>query len=160
MEPGTADNAVPREIKARGSIERVILRESKRAVTPLGGVAVFVVFLQKLGWVEKVRQHLPIQGRSPNQIDPPATFTAFLLVVRAGAKPFAPAHGRRGDRALQARLGFSRFPMDDPLRNRFRRFGMGEGHRRFDPWAEWPRQRLPPRRQGYRLDLDSTGFER
>lgn len=28
-------------------------------VTPLGGATVFVVFLQKLGLVEKIRQHMP-----------------------------------------------------------------------------------------------------
>jgi hypothetical protein len=54
------DKTVPREIKALLSNERVVLRETQRAVTPLGGVAVFVVFLQKLGLVNKVRRHMPI----------------------------------------------------------------------------------------------------
>lgn len=89
MEPDEADNPVPREIRALLSNERVILRETQRAVTPLGGVAVFVAFLQKLGFVEKVRQHMPIRWRSPNQIDPTATLTAFLMAVLAGAKRFA-----------------------------------------------------------------------
>ena len=51
MKPNAADNFVPREISALLSNERLILRETQRAVTPLGGVAVFVVFLQKLGLV-------------------------------------------------------------------------------------------------------------
>jgi len=34
----------------------VVLRETSRAVTPFGGVAVLVVFLQKLRFINKVRQ--------------------------------------------------------------------------------------------------------
>src|SRR5664280_2256422 len=65
MKPDAADNSVPREISALLSNERLILRETQRAVTPLGGVAVFVAFLHKLGFVEKLRQHMPIQWKSP-----------------------------------------------------------------------------------------------
>ena len=160
MKPKVADNPVPREIVALLSNERVILRETQRAVTPLGGVTVLVAFLHKLGFVEKVRQHMPVQWRSPNHIDPTATFTAFLVVVLAGAKRFAHANWLRGDQALHAVLGLSRFPIDDTIRNLFRRFGMGDVHRLFDPLAQWQMQRLPPRSQGYSLDLDSTVFER
>jgi hypothetical protein len=160
MKPDAGDNSVRREIHALLSNERVILRETQRAVTPLGGVTVFVAFLHKLGFVEKVRQHMPVQWRSPNHIDPTATFTAFLVVVLAGAKRFAHANWLRGDQALHAVLGLSRFPIDDTIRNLFRRFGMGDVHRLFDPLAQWQMQRLPPRSQGYSLDLDSTVFER
>jgi hypothetical protein len=137
----------------------VILRETRRAVTPLGGAAVFGVFLQQRGFIEKLRQHLPMRWRSPHQIDPPTTFPAFLLAVRAGARRFAHAHWLRNDHAWHAVLGLSRFPLDDTLRNLFRRLGRGDGHRLFDPWAEWPRERWPPRAEGYSPDLDSTVFE-
>lgn len=108
-----------------------------RTMTPLGGVAVFVAFLHKLGFVEKLRQHMPIQLKSPNHIDPTATFTAFLIAVLAGARRFAHTNWLRNDRALHALLGLSRFPIDDTIRNLFRRFGMGDVHRLFDPLAEW-----------------------
>jgi hypothetical protein len=92
MKPDAADNSVPREISALLSNERLILRETQRAVTPLGGVAVFVAFLHKVGFVEKLRQHMPIHWKSSNYIDPNATFTAFLMAVLAGAKRFAHAN--------------------------------------------------------------------
>ena len=114
MRPDAADNSVPREISALLANERLILRETQRAVTPLGGVTVFVAFLHKLGLVEKLRQHMPIQWKSPNQIDPTTTFTAFLMAVLAGAKRFAHANWLRYDRALRAVLGISRFPMLTP----------------------------------------------
>jgi hypothetical protein len=103
---------------------------------------------------------MPIRWRSPNHIDPTSTFTAFLVTVLVGARRFAHASLLRGDRALHALLGLNRFPTDDTIRNLFRRFGMGEVQRLFEPLAEWQMQRLPQRREGYTLDLDSTVFER
>jgi hypothetical protein len=37
---------------------------------------------------------------------------------------------------------------------------MGEVQRFFEPMTEWQMQRLPLRREGYILDMDSTVFER
>src|SRR3984893_18426354 len=160
MESNATDKPVPREIKALLSDERLILRETRRAVTPFGGVAVFLSFLGKIGFVEAVRQHMPIRFKSPNHIDPTFTFTAFLVSVLVGARRFAHVSLLRGDRALHALLGMTRFPTDDTIRNLFRRFGMGQVQRLFEPLAEWQMQRLPLRDEGYTLDLDSTVFER
>jgi hypothetical protein len=160
METNAADKPVPREIHSLLSDERVILRETERAVTPFGGIAVFISFLSKIGFVAAIRQHMPICWRSPNHIDPSWTFTAFLVSVLVGARRFAHAGLLRGDRALHALLGLDRFPTDDTIRNLFRRFGMGQVQRLFEPLAEWQMQRMPQRREGYTLDLDSTVFER
>lgn len=54
----------------------------------------------------------------------------------------------------------SRFSCDDTIRNLFRQFGMGNVQRLFAPLIEWQMERLPVRREGYSLDLDSTVFER
>jgi Transposase DDE domain group 1 len=160
MESNAMDKPVPREIDALLSDERLILRETQRAVTPFGGIAVFISFLEKIGFVKAIRQHMPIVWRSPNHIDPSSTFTAFLVSVLLGARRFAHASLLRGDRALHALLGMDRFPTDDTIRNLFRAFGMGQVQRLFEPLAEWQMQRLPPRQEGYTLDLDSTVFER
>src|ERR1700686_597080 len=156
MESNATDKPVPREINALLSDERLVLRETQRAVTPFGGIAVFISFLGKIGFVEAVRQHLPVRWRSPNHIDPRSTFTAVL----AGARRFPHASLLRGDRALHALLGMSRFPTDDTIRNLFRQFGMGQVQRLFEPLAEWQMPRLPRGPEGYTLDLDSTVFER
>ena len=160
MESNATDKPVPREVNALLSKERLILRETQRAVTPFGGIAVFISFLEKIGFVGAVRQHMPIVLRSPNHIDPSITFTAFLVSVLLGARRFAHASLLRGDRALHALLGMDRFPTDDTIRNLFRRFGMGQVQRLYEPMAEWQMQRLPQRAEGYTLDLDSTVFER
>ena len=81
MEANISDKLVPREITALLSGERVILRETQRAVTPFGGVAVFIAYLQKIGLVEQVRLHFPVRWKSPNHIEPTATWMAFLMTV-------------------------------------------------------------------------------
>ena len=97
MEANTPDKTVPREIAALLSGKRVILRETKRAVTPFGGVAVFIAYLRKVDLVGQIRRHMPISWKSPNRIDPADTLLAFLMVVLVGAKRFAHAGLLRGD---------------------------------------------------------------
>jgi hypothetical protein len=160
MESNATDKSVPREIMALLSDERLILRQTQRAVTPFGGIAVFISFLNKIGFPAALRQHMSICWKSPNHIDPSSTYTAFLIAVLVGARRFAHASLLRGDRALQALLGMRRFPTDDTIRNLFRAFGMGQVQRLYEPLAEWQMQRLPRRPEGYTLDLDSTVFER
>src|ERR1700692_2148971 len=160
MESNATDKPVPREINALLSDERLILRETQRAVTPFGGIAVFISFLSKIGFVEAVRQHMPVCWRSPNHIDPSSTFTAFVVSVLVGARRVAHPSLLRGDRALHALLGMNRFPTDDTIRNLFRQFGMGQVQRLFEPLAEGQMQRLARCPECYTLDLDSTVFER
>jgi hypothetical protein len=76
-----------------------------------------------------------------------------------GRQAFRSRQSTAGDRALQALLGLDRFPTDDTIRNLFRRFGMGQVQRLYEPLTEWQMQRLPPRADGYTRDLDSTSFE-
>ena len=139
--------------------KKVELRETPRAVTPFGGLVVFFEFRQ-VGYCEAVRQHLPFRLTSPNAIDPVQTFTAFLLSVVAGARRFAHTSLLRADVALHELLGITRFPVDDTIRNLFKRFGQGQCQRFFSGLWNWQLQRLPECACGYSLDLDSTVFER
>ena len=106
----TPDKTVPREIAALLSGERVILRETKRAVTPFGGVAVFIAYLHKVGLVEQIRRHMPIIWKSPNRIDPTDTFVAekscpFMLFQ---------AHKRWSPPACGPEVGISYFDGSPP----------------------------------------------
>jgi hypothetical protein len=80
------DKTVHRKITSLWGGKKVELRETRRAVTPFGGLVVFSEFLRRIGYPEAVRQHLPFSLRSPNAIDPVKTFTVFLLSVVAGAR--------------------------------------------------------------------------
>ena len=139
---------------------KVELRETQRAVTPWGGLVVFVEYLRKIGYVEAVGQHLPFALTSPNAIDPVQTFTAFLVSVVAGARRFAQTGLLRADEALRRVLGMVRFPCDDTMRNFFKRFGQAQTYGFYAGLWAWQMERLAGREGGYSLDLDSTVFER
>ena len=160
MEDFSSDKAVQREISALLSGERLKLRETERAVTPFGGLTVFVEYLNRIDLMVQLRRHMPVRYVSRNQIDPSTTLICFLVSVLAGARRFAHAAWLRGDKALHAVLGAERFPTDDTICNLFRRFSMGNVQRLFEPLKRWELERLPLRDDGYSLDLDSTVFER
>jgi hypothetical protein len=160
MEDFSSDKAVPREIRALLTGERLNLRETERAVTPFGGLAVFVAYLNRIDLIGTLRRHMPVRYLSRNQIDPSTTLICFLVSVLAGARRFAHAAWLRGDKALHAVLGLDRFPTDDTICNLLRRFTMGNVQRLFEPLKRWELERLPVRSEGYSLDLDSTVFER
>jgi hypothetical protein len=83
-----------------------------------------------------------------------------MLSVLAGARRFAQTSLLRADVALHALLGISRFPVDDTIRNFFKRFDQGQCQRFFSGLWNWQLERLPECGLGYSLDLDSTVFER
>jgi hypothetical protein len=154
------DKTVHWKITALWGGKKVELRQTQRAVTPFGGLVVFFEFLRQVGYREAVSRYLPFRLTSPNAIDPVETFTAFLLSVVVGARRFAHSSWLRGDVALHALLGIARFPVDDTIRNLFRRFGQGHCQRFFSGLWSWQLERLPECSGGYSLDLDSTVFER
>ena len=114
-----------REINALWGKKKVVLRQTARAVTPFGGLSVFIEFLQKIGYGKQLREHLPVHLKSPNAIEAGETFTAFLISVVAGAQRFAHTSLLRTDRALHVLLGMNRFPTDGTIRNLFKRFTQG-----------------------------------
>jgi hypothetical protein len=129
-------------------------------VTPFGGLSVFFEFLGRIGYTGAIREHMPVVLTSPNAIEPAQTFTVFLVSVLAGARRFAHAGWLRADRALHALIGVRRCPIDDTIRNLFKRFGHKEVYGFYAGLTRWQLQRLPEREGGYSLDLDSTVFER
>jgi hypothetical protein len=151
---------VRQQITSLWGERKVELRETPRAVTPWGGLVVFVEYLRKIGYVEAVGQHLPFELTSPNAIDPVQTFTAFLVSVVAGARRFAQTGLLRADEVLRRVLGIMRFPCDDTMRNFFKRFGQAQTYGFCAGLWAWQMKRLAGREGGYSLDLDSAVFER
>ena len=140
--------------------KKVFLRGTPRAVTPFGGLSVFVEFLGRIGFSDAISSHMPVRHHSPNSIPPAHTLTAFMMSVAAGARRFAHTSLMRADRCLHQMTGILRFPCDDTIRNLYRRFGMKQVQEFFEPMWRWMIGRLPRRQEGYALDLDSTVFQR
>lgn len=146
------------EFRRIGDGRQAVLRETKRAVTPFGGIVVLVELLQKLKVVEAVRERLPFRYRSNNQLAPEHTLLAFWLGVAVGARRFSHLQVLRCDRALQALCGLQAFPSDDTVRNFFRRFGPAQVAEFFPSLWRWFFEQQPAR--SCMLDLDSTVLQR
>lgn len=131
------------------------LRQTQKAVTPFGGLAVFAEFLQRIQWPKLLQECMPVIYRSPNAVDPSQTLTMFMVSVLTGAHRFAHCSLLKADKALHAVFGWERCVGDDAIRGFFRRFGAGEIERLWRPVWQWLLERVE-KRQDYTLDLDST----
>ena len=136
----------------------MVLEETRRAVTPFGGLVVLIELMRRMRLLEAVRERLPFEYRSNNSSRPENILLAYLLGVAAGARRFSHLQMLRADRALQALCGVCAFPSDDTVRNFFGRFRAGEVHAFFPPLWQWFFARLPGRE--CTLDLDSTVLQR
>ena len=146
------------EFRRIGDGGQAVLRETKRAVTPFGGLVVLVELLRASRVMEAVREFMPFRYTSNHALAPEHTLLAFWLAVSAGARRFSHLQMLRCDRALQIMCGVRAFPSDDTVRNFFRRFGPAQIAQFFPPLWQWLFRQLTPR--ACILDLDSTIFQR
>ena len=139
---------------------KVKLSQTPRAVTPFGGLASFVGFLEQIGYAQKLQAHLPWQLCSPNAIPLAHTLTAFCIGVVVGARRFAHTEWARADRALHALLGLERWPGADTVRGFFHRFSQATIQSFWRPLWRWLLGLVRCPAEGFSLDLDSTVFQR
>jgi hypothetical protein len=139
---------------------KVKLTQTPRAVTPFGGLASFLSFLQQRGLVQQVQTHLPWQLVSPNAIPLAHTLTAFVIGVITGARRFGHTELARADRALHVLLGIPRWPGADTVRGLFHRFTQGTIQQFWRPLWGWLLALVTCPAGGFSLDLDSTVFQR
>ena len=139
---------------------KVKLSQTPRAVTPFGGLASFIAFLDQIGYAQKLQAHLPWQLTSPNAIPLAHTLTAFCVGVMAGARRFAHTEMARADRALHALLGLERWPGADTVRGFFHRFSQATIQSFWRPLWLWLLGLVRCPAGGFSLDLDSTVFQR
>jgi len=156
----TPNRTMHRSCKPLFGSGQVLLRDTPKAVTPFGGLVVFIEFLQKLGYAAQVQQGLPFVLTSPNAIDPAHTLTAFVFAVVVGARRFAHAELLRADRALHQLLGLKRFPGHDTIRGLFLRFSQADIQTFWRPFWRWLLGWVKPVAGGFTVDLDSTIFQR
>lgn len=146
------------EFRRIGDAGQGVLRETKRAVTPFGGLIVLIELIRRRGVLAQVKARLPFTYRSNNQIAPEHTLLAFWLGVAAGARRFAHLQMLRCDRALQQLCGVRAFPSDDTVRNFFGRFGPKQIAEFFPALMQWLFAQMGARKLV--LDLDSTLLQR
>lgn len=147
-------------IAALWTDSKIKLTQTPRAVTPFGGLASFIKFLERSGFAERLQQHIPWRLKSPNAIPLEHTLTAFMIGVLIGARRFAHTELARADRALHAMLGMRRWPGADTVRSLFHRFTQAGIQQFWRPLWIWQTGLLQKSAAGFSLDLDSTVFQR
>jgi hypothetical protein len=133
---------------------------TEKPVTAWGGLALFVVFAERVGLAPKLAEVLPFALTSPNATPPHQVLLAFFAGVLAGARRFAQLAVLRVDEPVRQLFGLHRFPSTATFTRFFRRFTAKAVTETFAPLFQWCVARLPERPQGYTLDLDSSVFER
>jgi hypothetical protein len=131
-----------------------------KPVTAFGGLALFVVFAERLGLAKMLEAALPFPVTSPNATPPHQILLAFFAGVLAGARRFAQLAVLRADEPIRQLFGLRRFPSTATFTRFFRRFSAKTVTETFAPLFASCLAHLPRRREGYTLDLDSSVFER
>lgn len=159
-QPGPTPHKTTRtEITSLFGEAKLVLEETPKAISPLGGLASFISFLGSIGFAQEVRRRRPFAPPASNNAIPLAhSLTAFLMAVGAGVQRFAHCEWLRADRVLHALLGLARFPSDDTIRNFFLRFSQSDIERFWRPLWRWLLCLVKCPKTGFALDLDSTVF--
>jgi len=143
MQLNAADKPVPREISALLSDERLILRETQRAVTHSARSRFSFRFWAKIGFVDVVRKHMPIRWKSGESHRAEFHFHSVPDSGSGGSQPLRSCQSAaRGSRATGL-LGMDRFPTDDMMRNLCSAFAMGEVQRLYEPIGLRESKRFP-----------------
>ncbi len=125
------------KIQAPGSGKQVILEETNRRISPVGGLSTLAAWFTRIGFMEKLHELMPFRYASHNAIAPAHTFVAFLVSIILGGERFAHVERLRGDEVLKALFGLKRTPGDDTVRNFFKRFTRQRVDAFFMPLQAW-----------------------
>ena len=123
------------------------------------GQASFWAFLHLRKVPDLLARLLPHRPTSPNAQPPVESALGFIAGILAGADKLARIAHLRGDPVLPELLGVERLPSQSRLSRWLAIFdGPGKNLRFFRALWRWGMERLPSRRGGYTLDLDSTAL--
>jgi hypothetical protein len=129
---------------------------TRQKISPHAGLSAFVAFLHGHRFKSLLEKALP-RRTSPNATSAADLALGFLIGILAGSKKLAQCAYLRGDPLLPPLLGIRRFGSQSALSRFFKSFQSARlNSLSFEPLWRWGLERLPGRREGYTLDLDST----
>jgi hypothetical protein len=127
-------------------------------LSPHAGTAGFWGCLRPLDWVRRLADALPhSMPASNNRLLPVEKALAFMLGLLCDARKLTHVAYLRRDPLVPEPLGITRVASQSVLTRFFQGFtSAGASLRCFRPLWQWGLDRLPSRKEGYTLDLDST----
>lgn len=144
------------EFKFNG--KSIAIEFTDQKLSPHAGSATFWGWLLQLDWVKSLQSSLPHpQPRSNNHLLPVEKALAFMHGLLCGARKLTHVAYLRRDPMIPTLLGIERIASQSTLSRFFQGFGSAATNLRcFRSLWRWCMDRLPSRKEGYTLDLDST----
>jgi len=145
------------EIDRGRSKQTIRMGFTGQRLTAFGGMVLWSGFLRKVGFSEQLGELLPHQPRARNALKPLEIALGFLGGIILGADKLTRISWLSQDSALAEVLGIVRMPSQSTFSRFFAGFTQ-RGAEQLQQLYPWMLRRLPSRRGGYTLDLDSTAL--
>jgi hypothetical protein len=143
-------------IKLHNGQEAIQIGFTDQKISPHAGLSAFVAFLHWHRFADLLEKALP-RRTSPNATPASDLALGFIVAILAGGKKLAHCAYLRADRLLPSLLGVRRLGSQSALSRFFKSFHCARSNSLcFEALWRWGLERLPGRREGYTLDLDST----
>ncbi|MDP6524874.1 MAG: transposase, partial [Kiritimatiellia bacterium] len=126
-------------------------------LTAYGGAVLWSGFLCKVGFRDLLGKLLPHEPRAHNAFSPKDVALGFMAGILLGADKLTRISWLSKDEALHEVLGIRRMPSQSTFTRFFSRFKQSTAESLQELYT-WALRRLPSRKHGYTLDLDSTAL--
>jgi hypothetical protein len=150
--------SVAEKIQFQSAGQSIQIEFTDQQLSPHAGTATFWSFLHQSGWRELVEHCLPHPPpTSNNALSPLTKVLGFVQGLLCGAKKLTHLAYLRRDPMMPELLGIKRVPSQSTFTRFFQGFtSAGKNLACFRPLFRFGLERLPSRREGYALDMDST----
>jgi hypothetical protein len=139
--------------------QTIAITTTNQKISAHAGQATLAGFFAAQRVREVLAAVLPQRPTSPNALAPVEIALGFMAGIVAGADRFTRVAWLRGDPVLPQVLRLRRLPSQSTLSRFFAGFAsLQQSLGCFQPLWRWALERLPRRREGYTLDLDSTAL--
>ena len=146
------------EFEFKAGVKAIAIGFTDQRLSPHAGSATFWGWLRPLDWCQRLEAALPHRlPASNNRLLPLEKALAFMHGLLCQARKLTHVAYLRRDPLVPELLGISRVTSQSGLTRFFQGFTSAGGNlRTFRPLWDWCLGRLPSRKEGYTLDLDST----
>jgi len=142
------------DLGTKDGVKSMRIGFTDQRLTAHGGLAVWTRFITQRGLRQQLRAVLPHAPTSPNAYDPCDTALGFIGGILCGADKLARVAHLAHDPAVAQVLGIEAVPSQSTLSRFFAQCGRRAGEA-LSGLHRWALEDLPPRSEGYTLDLDS-----
>jgi hypothetical protein len=155
---GSTHQTVTENIKLPIGKKSIQIGFTEQRLSPLAGMLSWAGYLFKKQVPQLLERMLPHRPTSPNAMRPVDIALGFLAGVVAGADKLTRVAHLRADPLLPAVLQVERIASQSTFTRFFNGFSQAANQSCFGQFYRWSLEQLSSRKEGYTLDLDTTGL--